>query len=159
MDDHDPLRPHRHDPNPEAPHDDPTFLVIAPGAAPIRVTTDMLRRLPRSSVPECTIVSTGHGTSGPFTFAGVALGDLLRRLLPAGVSWSEVEVHSADAFGTRVAADELRPGATDRPILLADERDGRPLDRAGGLVRLIVPSETDDALRQVKWVAEVRLRR
>ena len=45
----------------------------------------------------------------------------------------------------------------ERPILLAHSIDGRPLTRAEGLVRLIVPAETDEALRQVKWVAEIRL--
>ena len=32
-----------------------------------------------------------------------------------------------------------------------------PWSGAEGLVRLIVPTETDEALRQIKWVAEVRL--
>ena len=41
--------------------------------------------------------------------------------------------------------------------LLALEIDGRPLSRAQGLVRLVVPGETDDALRQVKWVSEIRV--
>jgi hypothetical protein len=35
--------------------------------------------------------------------------------------------------------------------------DGTPLTRAQGLVRLIVPSETDDALRQVKWVQRIEV--
>ena len=65
-------------------------------------------------------------------------------------------VMSADGFGARVSADELRR-ETARPILLALAANGRPLSRADGLVRLIVPGETDDALRQVKWVSEIRL--
>jgi len=35
--------------------------------------------------------------------------------------------------------------------------DGATLTRAQGLVRLIVPSETDDALRQVKWVGRIEI--
>jgi hypothetical protein len=35
--------------------------------------------------------------------------------------------------------------------------DGAPLSRRQGVVRLVVPSEVDDALRQVKWVAAVRV--
>ncbi|MCB0075748.1 MAG: molybdopterin-dependent oxidoreductase [Caldilineaceae bacterium] len=42
-----------------------------------------------------------------------------------------------------------------RPSLLAITLDGQPLTREQGLVRLIVPTETDDALKQVKWVAEI----
>jgi hypothetical protein len=33
--------------------------------------------------------------------------------------------------------------------------NGQPLTRAQGLIRLIVPAETDDALRQVKWVTQI----
>ena len=36
--------------------------------------------------------------------------------------------------------------------------DGQPLTRDAGLVRLIVPSETDDALRQVKWISHIEVR-
>jgi hypothetical protein len=31
------------------------------------------------------------------------------------------------------------------------------MTRKQGLVRLVVPTETDDALRQVKWIAEIRV--
>jgi hypothetical protein len=67
-----------------------------------------------------------------------------------------VDVVSADGFGTRVQAKEVREGP-DAPILLSYEIDGVSMTRGQGLVRLIVPSETDDALRQVKWVGEVRV--
>ena len=43
------------------------------------------------------------------------------------------------------------------PILLAHIVNGAAMTRAQGLVRLIVPSEIDDALRQVKWVVRVEL--
>jgi hypothetical protein len=35
--------------------------------------------------------------------------------------------------------------------------DGAALTREQGLVRLIVPSERDDALRQVKWLATITI--
>ena len=63
---------------------------------------------------------------------------------------------SADGFGNRVLAREL-PQPPARPILLATHIDGQPLTRQAGLVRLIVPNETDDALRQVKWVARIEV--
>jgi hypothetical protein len=37
-------------------------------------------------------------------------------------------------------------------------RDGQKLTRRQGLVRLIVPREKDDALRQVKWVGRIVIR-
>jgi hypothetical protein len=78
----------------------------------------------------------------------------------AGDRWTAAMVVSADGFGTRVTAEEWRGRprrARPRPILLAYAIDGRPLTRAEGLVRLIVPSETDEALRQIKWVGEIRM--
>jgi hypothetical protein len=69
-----------------------------------------------------------------------------------------VDVLSADGFGNRVVIEELESESGGRPILLATKRDGKPITRAEGLVRLIVPSETDDALRQVKWIEYLEVR-
>jgi hypothetical protein len=154
--DEDPLRPHSHDPNPEPPLGDGAFRLSLPDGREVAITPAELRALPRSAVANCFIVSTGHGTSGPFTFSGVRLLDLVVAFHPAG--WSQAEVISADGFGNRVTAGELLAPHPAGPILLADEVDGRPLSRAQGLVRLIVPSESDDALRQVKWIGRINVR-
>jgi DMSO/TMAO reductase YedYZ molybdopterin-dependent catalytic subunit len=143
--------PHRHDPNPVPPSDDPTFTFQRPDGSAVRLTVADLQALPAVAVPDCYIVSTGHGTSGPFTFGGVLLRDLLAAHLTAETTWSAVVVLSGDGFGTRLSADEVQR----EPILLAYAVDGRPLTRQEGLVRLIVPGETDDALKQVKWVERV----
>ncbi len=58
-----------------------------------------------------------------------------------------------DLFSASTPADLAAEG--ERPSLLAYIKDGVSLTRAQGLVRLIVPSETDDALRQVKWVGRI----
>ena len=68
-----------------------------------------------------------------------------------------MEVISADGFGTRIRRHEIE-GVTDRPILLATAMNDTALTRRQGLIRLIVPSETDDALRQVKWVGRINVR-
>lgn len=150
----DALRPHAHDPNPEPPSTDPS-LVVSWGAARSRFTVDDLSKMPLVELPGCYIVSTGHGTSGPFVFGGAALADLLD--LAAGSGWTTVEIRSGDGFGTRLSSDEVRRPPDGRPVILAMVIDGRLLTRAEGLVRLIVPAETDDALKQVKWVAEIRV--
>lgn len=155
------------DPNPTPPSDDPSFQIVTPGGATL-VTVEDLRALPARALPGSYIVSTGHGTSGPFMFEGTTLGDVIARY--AGGGWSAAMVVSADGFGTRVRAEEWREGARregarrerawrdgPRPILLAYAVDGHPLTRAEGLVRLIVPTETDEALRQIKWVGGIRL--
>lgn len=151
----DPLRPHRHDPNPEPPSADTDFSVIWPqGSARWRV--DDLRTLPATTVPDCTITSTGHGVSGPFAFTGVPLLALIDHLCP-GSPWHEVAVVSGDGFGARLYRAELMALPPARPALLAYAVDGRPLTRQEGLVRLIEPNEAGNALRQVKWVARIEI--
>jgi DMSO/TMAO reductase YedYZ molybdopterin-dependent catalytic subunit len=155
----DPLRPHSHDPNPESPTADPTFHLTLPDGTETAVAVSDLRALPATAVANCYIVSTGHGSSGPFIFAGVTLIDFIHAYLGSIDNWSQVEVISADGFGTRLTAAELlRPDAAGPP-LLSYEVDDQPLTRQQGLVRLIVPNERDDALRQVKWVERVNVRR
>jgi hypothetical protein len=162
------LHTHSHEPNPAPPSDDPTLLLRLPSGEAIALSPEDLARLPRTAVADCWIVSTGHGASGPFTFDGVRLVDLIAAYTPA--AWRYADVISADGYGNRVYAREAQTGedkggqvesgaatADDRPILLAITLDGAPLTRAQGLVRLIVPSETDDALRQVKWVARIEV--
>jgi DMSO/TMAO reductase YedYZ molybdopterin-dependent catalytic subunit len=148
---------HSHDPNPHPPPGDATIRFVA-GVQTRLVTAAFLHTLPHIEVADCFIVSTGHGRSGPFTFGGVALGDLLAALLPPGFVWRYVDVVSGDGFGTRLTPEEAPAAApVDRPVLLADTLDGAPLTRAAGLVRLIVPAERDDALKQVKWITRIEV--
>ncbi|MCC6454653.1 MAG: molybdopterin-dependent oxidoreductase [Caldilineaceae bacterium] len=148
------LHPQPHEPNPAPSNPDPTFTLTRSDGTSTTITVADLARLPQQSVPDCTIISTGHGTSGPFRFDGVTLRDLLNAY--AVTAWAYADLVSADGFGTRVQRDEVERSAA-RPILLATSCDGEPLTRAQGLVRLIVPHETEDALRQVKWVAEIQI--
>lgn len=129
-------------------------MVRIPPQAPRSITVADLQALPFTHVSDCYIVSTGHGTSGPFAFGGVKLSTFLTAMLPS-TPWHTLDVISGDGFGTRLTAADLAQETDIRPSLLAYLLDGRPLTRQKGLVRLIVPTEVDDALRQVKWVAEV----
>jgi len=151
------LHGHPHDPNPAPPSEDPTFVVQQPDGIERTIRVEDLMRLPLTQVPDCWIVSTGHGRSGPFTFAGVRLADLLNSVLSPAVTWQQVDVISADGFGTRLFAPEVLDRTLTRPILLSYAVNGVPMTRAQGLARLIVPSETDDALRQVKWVGRIEI--
>lgn len=154
----DPLAPHQHDPNPDPPSADPTFVLVGPDGGATALGVANLQRLPIATVTDCYIVSTGHGKSGPLTFMGVRLADLLAARIDPGQSWSQVEVLSGDGFGTRIRREELESQAVSDQIVLAYAVDGVPMTRAQGLVRLIVPTETDDALRQVKWVDRINVR-
>ncbi len=151
----DPLLPHSHEPNPAPPSADPTIKFVHPNGRIHFITVADLRALPAVSVPNCYIVSTGHGTTGPFTFTGATLLSVITFYCEE--LWTQVEVVSADGFGNRVMAAELHNPDPAGPILLATTVDGQALNRAQGLVRMIVPSERDDALRQVKWVGMVKV--
>ena len=148
---------HPHDPNPAPPGEDASFLLISPDGVAHSLSVEALQKLPFCEIENCYIVSTGHGTSGPFRFGGVRLLTVLNALLPTNQPWSYVDVYSGDGFGTRIQAAELLHEHPERASLLAWQLDGTPLTRQQGLVRLIVPSETDDALKQVKWVSQIVL--
>jgi hypothetical protein len=147
---------HEHDPNPAPPSLDPSFTLITADGLTHTITLADLARLPQSQGQPFSIVTTSHGTAGPFVFAGVTLLALLSHIttLP---EYFQVAAVSGDGFGTRLSGDELRQPHSNGPVLLATHRDGLALSREQGLVRLIVPSETDEALRQVKWLAELRI--
>lgn len=154
MSEDDPLQPHAHDPNQEIPAGDGSFELLWGNGRKQTITVADLQQLPFTEVDDCYIVSTGHGTTGPFTFGGVTLFDFIDRYV--AVAWQEIEVVSVDGFGNRVYAQEIiNPRA--QPVLLSYAMDGRPMTRNEGLVRMIVPQEKDDALRQVKWIGQIRV--
>ena len=153
----DPLQPHSHDNNVQPPDADPTIRLTLLTGESISLTLDQLKtKYPQSAIPSYQY-STDHGMHGPYRLVGVALGDLVWAHIDSVAEWTEVEVISADQFGNRVFAEELAPGLKEDPILLCYESNGTLLSRQHGLVRLVVPSETDNALRQIKWVREIRI--
>lgn len=149
--------PHIHEPNLTPPTSEPAFELLSPSGNVYRFRPADLATMPQQSVEECYIVSTGHGTSGPYTFSGVTLHDFLNAVLGRDVEWEAVELLGADGYGTGVGRDEIA-GDKERPALLATHMNGEALSREKGLIRLIVPSETTDALRQVKWLSKIIVR-
>jgi len=93
------------------------------------------------------------------TFAGVALVDLLRLAgVPLGTELRGKNlalyllVEAADDYRVVFALPELDPAFTERLMVLADQRDGKPLAAAEGPLRLVVPEEK----RHARWVRQVR---
>ena len=140
---------HAHDPNPNPHSADPAFVLSRPEHPPLSISPANLLALPVTTFENCYIISTGHGISGPFSFSGVTLSQLIDHYAPAG--WSAAQIVGGDGFGAMVTVGEFGQA------LLAHTRNGRPLGRQQGLIRLIIPSEQDDALRQVKWVSQINL--
>lgn len=152
----DPLQPHSHENNVEPPSADSSIIFVTPDGAQRTFTVADLLALRQTNLPAYTI-ATDHGDHGPYRLGGVALIDLVQEVISAETPWSQVEVISGDGFGNRIFAHELHTPTAHGPILLCLTSNGRPLSRAHGLVRLIVPSEIDNALRQIKWVRTIRI--
>jgi len=92
------------------------------------------------------------------TFEGVPLVELLKA---AGVKFGNdlrgaalatyLVVEAADGYRVVFALPELDPASSDRVILLADRRDGKPLDGRAGPFRIVFPDEK----RHFRWVRQV----
>ena len=88
-------------------------------------------------VPLATLLST----------AGIQLGDKLR-----GSRMTEVLlVEAADGYKVAFALAEVDPAFAAREIILADKRDGKPLDAKEGPLRIVVPGDK----RAARWVRQV----
>ena len=119
---------------------------------PQQWTLDDLAKLPRREVR----TRDRDGTEA--TFAGVALLDLLPLAeVPLGekLRGSNMALYllieAADGYRVVFALPELDPGFTERVVLLADQRNGRPLSPKEGPLRLVVPGEK----RHARWVRQV----
>jgi len=62
-----------------------------------------------------------------------------------------VVAEAADGYRAVFALPELDPTYSDRVILLADHRDGRPLSAKEGPLQIVVPGEKKHA----RWVRQV----
>jgi len=91
-------------------------------------------------------------------FSGV---DLVAVLKLAGVKFGKeakganlisfLTVEAADNYRVVFAMTEFDADFTDKIILLADSRDGKPLSKEAGIFRLVVPDEK----KQGRWARQV----
>jgi len=81
------------------------------------------------------------------SIAGIQLGDALR-----GSRMTEVLlVEAADNYRVVFALAELDPAFATREVILADKRDGKPLDAKEGPLRIVAPGDK----RPARWVRQV----
>jgi hypothetical protein len=84
--------------------------------------------------------------------AGIQLGESLR-----GSRMTEVLLASAaDGYKVAFALAEVDPAFAVRDIILADKRDGKPLDAKEGPFRIVVPGDKRPA-RWIRQVSELRI--
>lgn len=133
-----------------------TLSIRGNGVTPLTLTAEELSKLPRAS-------ATVTNRDGSRTvFEGVSLFEVMRRagMKPGeGVHGKEamtittavVVVEAADGYKAAFAQAEFDPAYTNRVILLADRKDGKPLGDEEGPLRLIAP----DDKRPARWVRNV----
>jgi hypothetical protein len=140
-------------------------LLLSPAASPAQelsvgnekgkllpLTAEQWQKLPRRQVE----VKERDGSRA--SYEGVALTEVLRF---AGVPFDGhlrgprvaeyVLVEAADKYRATFALAELDPSMTDKVVLLADRRDGKPLAEGVGPYRLVVP---EDRLHS-RWVRQI----
>ena len=143
-------------PGQDTPAAPPTAGVVLAVAGdvpkPLKLTAAEFWRLPRQAVR----AKDRDGKEAEFEgvplvevlkAAGVKFGQELRG--PALATYLVVE--ASDHYRAVFALPELDPAFTDRVILLADRREGKPLAGNEGPLRVIVPGEK----RHSRWVRQV----
>lgn len=109
-----------------------------------------------AAAPHVTITVDDHGTPAKFegvalasvlTMAGIQLGDSLR-----GPRLTEVVLaFASDGYKVSFALAELDPAFATREIILADKRDGKPLDAKEGPFRIVALGDK----RPARWIRQV----
>ena len=117
-----------------------------------KMSLSEITRLPRMSVR----AKDEKGKES--VWEGAALHDVLKA---AGVKFGEairgktlanyLLVEAAEGYRVVFALPEVDPSFTDLKFLLADRRDGEPLEESEGKLRIVVPHEK----RHARWVHRV----
>jgi hypothetical protein len=116
----------------------------------------VLTRADIEALPHVKISTSTSGAAA--TFEGVALEAVLGK---AGVEFGQnlkgerlascLLVEAADGYRVVIALPELDPAFTDKQIVLAFSKDGKPLDEKEGPYRIVIPDEK----RMARWVRQV----
>jgi hypothetical protein len=116
----------------------------------------VLTRADLDALPRIKITTSKPGTST--VFEGAALAAVLEK---AGVQFGEtlrgtrmascLLVEAADGYRAVIALPEIDPGFSDKQIVLAFLKDGKPLDDKEGPYRIVIPDEK----RMARWVRQV----
>jgi hypothetical protein len=108
------------------------------------------------TLPHVKVSTSASGASA--TFEGVALEAVLEKAeVEFGTSLkgsrlaSCLLVEAADNYRVVIALPEVDPAFTDKQIVLAFFKDGKPLDEKEGPYRIVIPDEK----RMARWVRQV----
>src|SRR5215475_9165024 len=116
-----------------------------------------LSRTEVDALPHVKVTASEH-SSPPAAFEGITLKSVLEK---AGVTFGEsmkgkrlascLLVEASDGYRAVIALPELDPAFTDKQVVLALLRDGKPLSEKEGPYRIVIPDEK----RMARWVRQV----
>jgi hypothetical protein len=116
----------------------------------------VLTRADLEALPHVKVTTGASGTST--SFEGVSLKAVLEK---AGAGFGEslkgkrmasyLLVEAADGYRVVIALPEIDPAFTDKQIVLAFLKDGKPLDVKEGPYRIVIPDEK----RMARWIRQV----
>jgi precorrin-4 methylase len=119
------------------------------------ITVFDLVHLPRTSVT-MNIVGDGKGFHGRSIYTGTPLTELLAALGVAPDLQSILVVTSPDGYQSSVSWGELSLSPQGQRIIIADEMDGKPLEKNGKFT-MVLPDDLA-ADRDVKAVSKIEIR-
>ena len=116
----------------------------------------ILSRADLERLPHVKLQATVHDV--PATFEGVTLRAVLEQ---AHVEFGEalkgkrlafcLVAEAADGYRIVIALPEMDPAFTDKQIILAFLKDGKPLDEKEGPYRIVIPDEK----RHARWIRQL----
>jgi hypothetical protein len=118
--------------------------------------TSVLTRADIEALPHVKVTARLSNTTA--TFDAVALSVILEKAeigfgdtLKGKRLASCLLVEAADGYRAVIALPEIDPAFTDKQIVLAYLKDGKPLDEKEGPYRIVIPGEK----RMARWVRQV----
>ena len=118
----------------------------------------ILSRADLEALPHVKLPASAHDVSA--SFEGVALKSVLEK---AGVSLGDtlrgkrlatcVLAEAADGYRVVIALPEIEPAFSDKQIVVAFLKDGKPLDEKEGPYRIVIPDEK----RPARWIRQLTL--
>jgi hypothetical protein len=110
-----------------------------------------------AKLPRQTVIAKDHAGANA-TYSGAALADILRAAevklgkdLKGPLLANCLLIRAADGYRVVFSLAEVDPGMNDKVVLVADQKDGKPLDAKEGPYRLVIPSDK----RFSRWVRQV----
>lgn len=114
-----------------------------------------IEALPRVKVTTGSAAFEGIPLKIVLEKAGVQFGDAMKGTMKGNMKGKRVAscllVEAADGYRVVIALPEIDPAFTDKQVILAFLKDGKPLDDTEGPYRIVIPDEK----RMARWVRQV----